>query len=508
MFFVALVLVILRGTRPEFRFTWLIGSVGALIALLITLLWQTQLPLAYSLPQWEPSKLFAEPPAFLVDGLVFPYAIAITGLTLAVLLTTVAREDAPSSLAWAGTLLLGGLGLMAVTANNPLTLVLVWCALDIAELITQLGSANTPKASERIVISFGTRLAGTYLLLWANAVSVSKSTSFTFTSMPVETSVYLIVASGLRLGVLPLHLPYSSDSSLRRGFGTMLRLISAASSLVLLAHIPAMQESMTRNILLIMTIIASLFGGWMWLNASDELTGRPFWIIGMSSLAISSALAGNPLGAVAWGSALVLTGGMLFLISVQHKNINRSLLAATFAMSALPFSLTASGWQGSLPVVIKILLLVAQGMLMAGFIKNTLRPGTKTSLESMPSWIRSIYPVGIFILLTIQIALGFLGWDGALQIGSIGMGIGASILALGLIWLLPRIQTLSLTRTRPLQSAASTGIDSIYRFLWTLYLQLGKITQFITNLLEGESGMIWVALFITLFISLLQQEAK
>ena len=44
-------------------------------------------------------------------------------------------------------------------------------------------------------------------------------------SLTPETGVYLILAVGLRLGVLPLHLAYSPESAVRRGFGTALRLV-------------------------------------------------------------------------------------------------------------------------------------------------------------------------------------------------------------------------------------------------------------------------------------------
>ena len=65
----------------------------------------------------------------------------------------------------------------------------------------------------------------------------------TFNPLRQSAGLYLVAAAGLRLGVFPLHLPYTSEATLRRGIGTSLRLVSAVSSLVLLAHIPA--ESLT-----------------------------------------------------------------------------------------------------------------------------------------------------------------------------------------------------------------------------------------------------------------------
>ena len=190
--------------------------------------------------------------------------------------------------------------------------------------------------------------AGIGLLIWANVVTAAAGKSFDFSTIPPQAGLYLLLASGLRLGVLPLHLPYSSELTLRRGFGTTLRLVSAASSLVLLAHIPASSlASPLTPILLIFTALAGIYGGWMWLRAPDELVGRPFWIIGLASLAIAAALFGNPIGAVSWGTALILTGGALFLASVQQIWISRVLLIGAFSVSALPFSLTASGWLGN-----------------------------------------------------------------------------------------------------------------------------------------------------------------
>src|SRR6185503_18678899 len=84
---------------------------------------------------------------------------------------------------------------------------------------------------------------------------------------------------------------------------------------------------------------AALYGAWMWLRAPDEMTGRPYWMVGFSSLAIASALRTNPVGAAAWSCGLILGGGALFLTSVQNKWLERALFICVWAISALPFSL-------------------------------------------------------------------------------------------------------------------------------------------------------------------------
>jgi hypothetical protein len=345
LFVTALTLIILRVVLPNARYTWLVAVGGAILALVSVFLWLTQMPHDLILPAWQPVVLFTSPILFRADGISFPFALGIAALTLSMLLTAVVQPIFTNSFSWVGTLALGGVGILAVTADNPLTLLLVWASLDLIELITQLGSVQGSENNEKVVTSFSTRALGIGLLLWASILSVADGNTFDFESMPPGSGIFLVLAAGLRLGVLPLHLPYSSESTLRRGFGTSLRLVGAASSLVLLGRVPVGSlDSFFTPILMMLAIVAGIYGGWMWLRAPDELNGRPYWIIGLASLSVISALSGNPLGAVAWGTALILVGGALFLASVQHLWLNRMMFIGAWGLSALPFSLTASAW--------------------------------------------------------------------------------------------------------------------------------------------------------------------
>ena len=504
----ALTLVILRITRPEFRFGWLISVGGTFLAWISVVLWQVQMPLSLALPSWQPTSLFSESPTFAADRFSWPYALSLITLALAILLTAPVREDFPNSFSWAGSLTLCAIGLLAVTANNPLTLVLVWAALDLTELVAMLRSAREAQSSERAVVAFSTRAAGIVLLLLADIVSIAVGKSMDFLSTPPQAGLFLLVAAGLRLGVLPLHLPYASESSLRRGIGTTLRLVSAASSLVLLARIPTSSlASPLTPFLLILTAAAALYGGWMWLRASDELAGRPFWLIAIASLAVASALRGDPAGAVAWGLALVLAGGALFLASVQQSWLNRALLIGAWSLSALPFSLTASGWENNIGGFVLVLpfFLAAQAMIIVGFIRYALRPSTRASLDSQPAWTKGVYPAGIGILLFVQLLLGFWGWDGALHLGAWGISLTASLLTFGLLWATPRFPVLNPIRAHWVQPTSDSRLDQLYQNIWGLYRFFARLSQTITDTLEGESGIMWTLLFLILFVSLLTQ---
>jgi hypothetical protein len=274
--------------------------------------------------------------------------------------------------------------------------------------------------------------------------------------------------------------------------------------LALLAHIPAgsLSSAFTPYLIALATI-AALYGGWMWLRAPDELTGRPYWIIGLAALSVISALSDNPLGAVAWGCALVLVGGALFLASVQHVWLNRALLVGAWSLSSLPFSLTASAWLGNLGFFIPFVI-VAQALLIAGFVRHALRPGGRDSLDTQESWTRSVYPAGIILLVALQLVLGWIGWDGALQVGAWLQAIIASLLTFGLVWATPRFRILNPIRAHWVNPASSNATN-MYSSFWSVYRIFERISLAITTALEGNGGVMWTLLFLVLFISLLSQ---
>jgi hypothetical protein len=504
LFTTALALMVLRVTQFNARTAWLVAIGGAMLALVSIFIWLAKMPFNFALSAWEPRALFTNPIAFRADGFSFPLALSLAALTLAVLLTAVARSALTNSYTWAGVLGLGGLGILAVTADNPMTLLLIWGALDITELITQLSSVNGPENNEKVVIAFSTRALGIGILLWANIISIANQSIFNFETIAPNAGLYLVVAAGLRLGVLPLHLPYSAEATVRRGFGTSFRLVSAASSLVLLAHVPsASLYSALTPLMLTLSVIAALYGGWMWLRAPDELNGRPYWVIGLASLAVISALGGNPLGAVAWSCALILVGGALFLSTVQHVWFNRALLIGALSLSSLPFSLTASAWVGNWGFFTPFVI-AAQALLIAGFIRHALRPAGRDSLESQQAWMRTMYLSGIILLLAFQILLGLIGWNGARVTGAWLQALITALLTAGLVWATPRLRILNPIRAHWVNSTTS-GLNSIYRSLWVFYRFLESITRAIISTLEGESGIMWTLLFLVLFISLLTQ---
>jgi hypothetical protein len=504
----ALALLILRIAVPGFRYHWLFAVGGTLLAWISVFVWLTGLPISLQLPGWQPAFVFSQSPALLADQISWAFAISLLTLCLAIILTAVVRPQFPSPINWVGTLVLTSLGVLAVVAGNPLTLVMIWAAIDLVELVVQLWFVEDPKLSERVVVSFASRVAGIIVLLWADMVGAAGGQLSDFGTATPRAGLFLLIAAGLRLGVLPLHLPYTGESSLRRGFGTGLRMISAASSLVLLARIPAGSiHSPYTPYLLMLVSVAAIYGGWTWLRAPDELTARPFWLIGMGSLVVAAALRSDPVGAAAWSCALILAGSALFLFSDQNRWLTRTLYAGAFGISSLPFSLTASGWvSGGTGFWLSFpFLLLSHAMLIAGYIRHSQRTMTRGISEGQQLWARNVYPIGIMLLLIMTVLLGLFGWSGALQIGNVFAAVLACLLAVGLLWLTPRARILNPVRAHWVRPASASWLDWAYEGLWNLYRQLGRLSNAFIGLLEGESGIMWTLLFLVLFMTIFMQ---
>lgn len=509
MFLTAGALFLMRFVRPNFKYPWMLAIGGATLALAGVFIWHIHLPQSISLPRWQPAALFSFSPTWLADGISWPYALSLTALASAVIWTSIVRaENDPA--AWAGTLFLTALGILAVAAGNPLTLVLAWSALDLTELFAMLRSTDGEERSRGVVIAFAVRVAGTGLVIWGNLVSITGGSPMNFHAIPQNAGIYLLIAVGLRLGVFPIHLPYRKENVLRRGFGTSLRLISAAASLSLLARIPsiALQSSLLPY-LIILAVLAALYAGWMWLRASDEILGRPFWVLGMSSLAIAASLFGNPTGSIGWGIMLILGGGLLFLFSARQRSIIWLPLLSLWGLSALPFSTTASAWnvENQVSWLYIVPFIPAQALLATGIIRHALHPG-ETSLESQERWTKFLYPTGLLLLAAIMFLFGIWGWDGADNIGPVWAAISANVLVAGFtaleLTLLVRLTTSSTSS----QWSRIFRLEWLYTTLVSIYEFFCRIAEIITSSLEGEGGLLWSLLLLALIFSILSTQAR
>jgi len=483
---------------PLRRSSWAAAAIGSLAAWGSVFFWQISLPALLPVGSWRPVSLFAVSPALKVDALAWVYALSLTSLAAAVIFTSSAQTET-SVWAWAGSLTLTALGLLAFLSDNPLTLVMIWTALDLTDALNTLRSASDGAMSEKAVMSFSVRAAGTGFALWASVNNAMLGAPFLFENLRPQSAVYLLIAVGLRVGVLPLHL--AAEPQMRRGFGSALRLTAAASSLALLSRLP--QVGLTETSLLILqagALLAALYGSWKWFSGQEDvLSLRPFWLIAVSALALLQAAGGNGAGAAAWGCVLVLTGGGVFLAFARQRWLQVLLSLLVLFSLGLPFSLTGTVWLADLPWFLALPALLAQAMLLAGVFFFLWR-SSGPAWEELPQWARVSYPLGLSLLPLTALILGLWGWPGALRLGNWPVGLAALALTTGLLTLRWRFWPQSApgqsaprqSRLYQIQARLTAAVGWLYRFI-------RRASFFLVGLLEGEGGLLWILLTLVIF---------
>ncbi len=450
---------------------------------------------AVSIPWWPQGSL-----SLGVESASWPFALSLTALALAVLLTAPAR-GVHQPLAWGSSLLILVAGMPALFSGNFLTLALAWALLDAGELSVLLSQASTNTERGRVVAIFAARFGGMLLAVWLAAVQGAEGIA---ASRPVPFEAILLLAVAMRLGVFPPHVSSVRQSGpLRRGLGTTLRLASPAASLWLLAGI-ARDAPASRWMpwLTGAALVAGLTGALGWLAASDALDGRPFWVLGMASLAVGAALNGHPSAALAWGIVMIVCGGTLFLASLREPALAWIPILATALLVGLPYT---PGWyaaQGYLPLAggAAWVWMAIHFLMSAGYVRFVWT-------ESAPSLLtrgeRAAYALGMALLLGNGI---FLGARQSLQTGRgswehlTGL-TGGALLLWGVQHFRDRLPHPKGGLSRFLPRLLS--FEWLYLRLWGGFRFLSLLSQELAALLEGESGLLWMLVLLLVLIAAL-----
>lgn len=504
----AISLIVVRLIRPGFQFHWLIAATGSLLAWFTTLISRSNIPHTVSFFAWRPNWLEPYTPGLLLDQYSWSYALCLVTLTLSVILTDVARRPTTDWSLWVGGLLLTALGVSAVMADSLLTLLLFWTAIDLVDLLILLGQLYQSEARERAVFAFSVRLAGTFLLIWVVVSNSSSGSVLDFSQIPPETSLVLLLAAGLRLGVLPINQPYRREIQQKRSLGTIGRMVAATVSLILLTRIATVgvPEALS-GVLLILSGLAALYGAFSWVTSADELEGRLYWILGMSAFAVASAIRALPYASLAWGALAILSGGLIFLNSLRNRYIVTISLFGFIGLTGLLFT---PGWNTTMlyqpPFSLGLLLLlIAQSIFAVGFLHFIFQPGE--DIGGLERWVWFIYPWGLLLLPLTNWLIAWFEWRVTINISTllpaflVGMLIGLWIYIDRELSRRPRMLDYSIRIGRAF--VALLSLRWLYRSLWKLYFFTGRMIRLLMSVMEGDGGVLWALLILVLFIAIL-----
>lgn len=511
----ALGIIILQQSRPSIGYSWLIAAASGILVTGALLALRFFLPIEVVIEQWRPFGEISSPPVFRLSQNTWPYAFSLAVLALAAILTDSARLNVETHpLRWSIGLSLTAFGLLAVMAGNPLTLVVTWTVVDLVELLIVMSSDAGRKMGQQTVTAFSVRVSGQIIVILAILYARSLAIPFTFNPIPGPVAIFMLLAVGLRLGVLPLNIPYVREVYPSRGLGNIARMIGPASSLVVLARMPAPVASQTLQPWLFgLTALAALYGSAMWMTASSELNGRPYWSTALAALAIASVLHNNPAASIAWGVALLLSGSVIFLFSA-HRRKNPTLpLIALFGLIGLPFTPVAGGWVGATDGNLNSLTLIylsAIVFLIWGYLRFTFQQ--RDELHHMERWVHAVYPTGLILLILAHWTVGFFGYPGSRSPGVwwasvvvllvAGSGAGLAFTRRGLRIVGADSFLAAFVRRVGSGLGAVLRLNWIYGTLVWTYKVVQSVIQLLTEVFEGDGGILWSLVMLTLLISL------
>lgn len=519
----ALAILILDRLRPKFGTSWLIASLATILSWLFIIFMRLRLPTELSLYSWESIDLnLIGDFSLLLDYDSWPYVLSLITIALAVILTDAARTRYDSTpRAWSASLVITALGLLALQAGTSLTLMVAWVIVDLFELFYLLRLEDADQFHLRIILSYGVRTASILSLVLGTSQVWQLGGPFNLTQIPPRTGFFFLLAAGLRLGVLPLNLPFLQEPGLRRGAGNIIRLAPVASSLCLLARLPQdllplelMRWSPLFSALL---AAAALYAALRWLRAGDEIDGRPFWIIAWSSLATVSVLNGAPDASLAWGITLLLPGSLLFLYYPRIQRMNFLMYFGLVGLVGLPFTPLASGWAGLTANGFSfwtVLFTLAHAVMILGYLNRSFQPGGAPG--SLESWARLVYPLGFILIIQANVMLGLIGWPGSLTLGQWWLPLVSTLMVTAAIILSRRLGIQTPSFQLPASSQVSKVLewllprlepifrmDWVYQILWRVNNLIGKILRTFSKIIESEGGILWTVLLLVLLIAVL-----
>lgn len=504
----AAVMLVIRVFRPRFGYYWLIAAGGGLISWGMVFGLGLMLPIELELNTWNLAGFTSHTILLLIDRISWPFGVGVVTILFGAILTDVVRAVEIEWSNWASSLLMTSLGLIAIFAANLLTFVLIWTAVDIIGFVLLVMQENRSGARRRLVIRLLAQLLGTTCLLLAGLISPANAAESSLRVTSSAAIPLIVITAILRLGSVPESTPVIEKPEHRRSFGTVMRLLySGMISLFLVRTTLGWSQVIISAPmwLLIIGLLAAvaLLSGVSWLLSGNELEGRQSFLTAMLAIVIFSVLRSQSEAGMAWGLAVMFSGGLLFLASVRTKFSMWLTLIGVLGLSALPYTPAWNSLQiFSAPLRFSfVFFFTAMVLLIWGYFRHA-------SVEvpypdGIERWIKVVYPIGLFILPVSHFILGLMMRPDIKEVPVSGWVLGIVVLLLsilGFYWQkrggkFPGLVGRSIQRI--------ITLDWLFTLTRILFSLMERLINFITHVLEGEGGFLWVLLWIVLFLAVL-----
>jgi hypothetical protein len=486
--------------RQADRMSWGLATAFALLTWLSVLFILPALPAGLELSAWRPVSLFASRLEISLDRTTWGIVYAVVTGLLAVLLTAAARPA--SGAAGSRTLMLAysGLGLVAIMAGNLLSVAILWMMIDLVTFLYLVARVEDESGAQLLVGRLAIDMSGTLLALAAAGASFAGTLELPFGARPgpLLPTVFLSLAVLLRLGLLPLHFTTSPLPQVRRGLGTILRILPPAAAMAVLAR--TLGDSVPAGVatwLLLVGALGGVVGSVRWFLTSDPIRGRTSLILAVAGVGLVSAV-NHPVGTAyalaASASVMVCVTVVASLTELRTPWHRIWPLFGCILLIGLPWTAGGVIVAGILPANLNIvsgiggvLGLVSLVFVVTGLARLSLRP-----VEPWPSGetlVKTLYGLGLALP-----GLALAGYGILIRQPPTVPGLGGLlVLVLGLgfgWWRRDRLEARRVQRWTRL--VAWLDPTPLYAGVWRLYRATMAAVRGIGEAVEGEGAFLWV----------------
>lgn len=490
--------------RPEFRSFWLLNLSGPFLAWLGLLFLRPELPLRHSLSYWSLSTGPNLELLWQMDLISWTLIFAVSSLLLASQLSNIRDLEERSAFFWSPGILIAASAMLAIMAGNLLTLVITWTILDVLAASLLIREDQSPDSLRQTAVSFSANLFGSMLLLWAIAAYTSFP-GLAINALPSQAHLPLILAPGIRLGVLPLNPFVLQERISPESPRALIVLLQTTASLALLVRMDTPLAEYTGG-LLVLVLAAALYASAKWALAKDAQTALPYWLPALSALVVAAAVFGLEAASLSWSLVLILGGAFFAFSGLRRELLWPGILWAVFLLTGLPLGPNRAGITlfAASAAALSYAFLIPLSLLMLGWVQQA-----RKNLQEEVIWQRwesAIYGAGLVLLVWIHFVLGTaIAPEASLSAQFLAAWPSLALLLLaGGFWLV-RDQTLPLNSGQRTLLKETLSMRWIYRLGGGILRQLAALLRFLGGLLEGRAGVLWALLFVALLLSLITQ---
>jgi hypothetical protein len=504
---VALALLRLRGMRMAY--IWLLPAFITLVCWSLFLILPVpdsaniiKIPWLYSLA--ESGSL-----VFSLNSNSWGFVFLLISLVLSYFFTLPIRlEQEKRTVLWIGWMLLSISAVLSLTAGNIITLIIAWTLFDLIGFVFTFFVLKTTAEWQSLAEYYLPKILSVSLLIVANIYLERGSSLLVPNSLQPIAFFLILFAAIFRTGLVPFRLVNRADDLTGVSFEFLKKVTLILSGFSLLSHLPAnflnpFSSTLLSIIFLFLSlvlIIISLF------NHADIYE---VWLDALICLAVISVFSGNPQSLLGWAAVVVTGAGVQQFYSMRTLKFNFFALLCVVAISGLPFTVglvALNGLSSKGVFLLEILSLPIYSLLLLDLIQKIITP--KEANQSVESWYLVVYFIGIFLLALSPFALivkrvlvaddGFENW---------WMGLFVAIIMLAAFLLDLRQKNLK-TKIEKYSNKLFPILD-FFRFHWLneiwkwVSVIVTEVFSFITQLLEGEGGVIWAIVIMALLVSII-----